>query len=445
LVGLLVAGGCGNEEASQAGQGQQIDAGESERAVSNDAVGTGSVDHLIRDAVSIDEGDDDQAVGLTDDAAGGDVSVGEQTGFHSCAPPTGAIPTLTAELVASGFIDPVGVEASQKDLSRLYVLEKAGKIRLIRDGVLLQKPFLDLTNVVWSNSEAGLLGLAFHPDYEQNGRFWIYYTIYQEGGLLAEFHRSDTDPDVADPMRVGGKPVYTAMLSFIHQGGGLKFGGDGFLYLALGERGLGAPAQDIKNHVGKILRFDVTTYPYTAPPGNIPNALPEVWDYGLRNPWRISFDLCNGDFYIGDVGDVTREEIDIEPRGMGNRNYGWPIMEGNLCYPAQSECDGRGITLPAVDYGHDVMNVIIGGYVYRGSSIPALRSRYVYGDIAGHLYALTHSNGVVTSNSRLPAPLLAGVLVSFGQDAAGEIYTVEMTAGKISRLKIAESSDASTD
>jgi hypothetical protein len=269
----------------------------------------------------------------------------------------------------------------------------------------------------------------------------VYYTIlngvYENpGSFLSEFHRSDTDPDVADPAPIGGGPIFMAMLSYIHQGGGLEFGPDGNLYLALGERGTGRWAQDLTMPIGKILRFDVSQYPYKTPPGNLPGGRPEIWDYGLRNPWRISFDLCTGDLFIGDVGELLREELDIEPRGQGNRNYGWPMMEGTICHPDGTECSTSGITLPVRDFTRDIMNVIIGGYVYRGSKIPALRSRYVFGDIAGHIYTLTHDNGTVTSFDRWDSAQLpvGSQLNSFGQDGAGEIYTTELATGTVRRI-----------
>jgi glucose/arabinose dehydrogenase len=393
---------------------------------------------------TLDDAGDTRAVQDASDLADA-ADAHEPAPMYSCSPPEGTIPPLMAEIVAEGLTEPVGVEASAHDLSRLYIIEKAGKIRLVKDGKLVDRPFLDLTGVVWHETEAGLLGLAFHPDYEKNGRFWAYYGQAGMGSILVEFHRSVGDPDVADPTPVGNGPIFVALLSYIHQGGGLEFGGDGNLYLALGERGAGELAQDLTSPVGKILRFDVSTHPYVIPPGNLPNALPEIWDYGLRNPWRISFDPCTGDFYIGDVGEFTREELDIEVRGMGNRNYGWPRTEGTFCYPINTECDLTGVTLPSLDFGHDVENVIIGGYVYRGSDIPALRSRYLFGGTSGRIYSLSHRNGVVGEWSLLPLPLLTGVLVSFGQDAAGEIYTAELTAGTVRRLKPAPVRDAGGD
>src|SRR5262249_14776751 len=156
---------------------------------------------------------------------------------YSCAPPEGTIPPLTTEIVAQGLTQPVGVKASSGDLSRLYILEKAGRIRLVKNGVLLDEPFLDISSVVWNMAEAGLVGLAFHPNYEANGRFWVYYAYFMPdnyGSFLSEFHRSNTNPDVADPGPIGGVPIFRALISHIHQGGGLEFGPDGNLYLAMG-------------------------------------------------------------------------------------------------------------------------------------------------------------------------------------------------------------------
>lgn len=376
----------------------------------------------------------DADASLVDVGGKSDVDVGPPA-LHSCLDPSGAVPPLQAVIAATGLASPVGIASSRDDPTRIYVLEKAGRVRILKDGQLLPTPFLDLSGVVWAENEAGLLGLAFHPDYETNGRFWVYYTIYEwDGSHLAEFRRSSTNPDVADPNPVGGAPIFKGLLSFIHQGGGLEFGPDGMLYLAMGDRDSGVFAQDPANPLGKVLRLDVSTHPFVAPAGNLLGGHPLVWDYGLRNPWRISFDRCDGTLFIADVGQFLREEINIEPKGNGNRNYGWPTTEGKICVPVGTACDTSTITLPALDYTHEQMNVIIGGYVYRGSAIPGLRSRYVYGDTQGRIYALAHTGGSVTASGLLPVAPLTGVLVSFGQDATGEIYTAEMQSGTIRRL-----------
>lgn len=249
-----------------------------------------------------------------------------------CDPPEGALPPLTLELVATGFDAPLGLEVAPGDAERLFVLEKTGRVRVVEGGVVLETPFLDLSDVVWSDGEAGLLALAFHPDYEENGRFFVYYLQYiSNGARLQEFRRSDADPRVADPAPVG-EPMIAVLHAHIHNGGALEFSPlDGLLYFSLGERGNPPVAQGLDTFYGKILRLDVSSAPYTIPPGNPSGGLPEIWAYGLRNPWRMAFDPCDGALYVGDVGEHAREEINIEAPGDGGHNYGWPIMEGSAC------------------------------------------------------------------------------------------------------------------
>jgi glucose/arabinose dehydrogenase len=351
---------------------------------------------------------------------------------------------LALELVAEGLTEPIGLEAAPGEPDRLFVVEKGGRIRVIERGVLLPEPFLDLSTVVWNYGESGLLSLAFHPDYARNRRFFVYFVAYvTDGSQLAEFRRDADDHNMADPDMVGGAPLLRLSLAAIHLGGGLNFSPtDGFLYLAAGDRGTDAWAQDLQTLPGKILRLDVSTSPYSAPAGNMRGGRPEIWSYGLRNPWRTSFDPCTGDLFIGDVGQTQREEIDIEPAGQGHKNYGWPIMEGNECHPVTAACDPTGLTPPARDYGHaphvDWFFVVIGGVVYRGSAIPALRGAYLHSNTGGKLYALRHRSGVVTSAEALPltyqdAPF-SGAIVSLDHDLNGEVYLVDMSPGRIFRL-----------
>ncbi len=366
---------------------------------------------------------------------GGSGGNGDVPSPFDCAPPTGPLPAITTEVVVDGLIEPVGIVAPPSDVSRLFILEKAGTIRIINDGVLLPEPFLDLSPVVWHEGEAGLLSLAFHPSYAENGRFFVYYTIDDPNGAwVAEFRRSDADPDVADPAIVGGVPLLATTRSFIHLGGTLAFSPvDGYLYLSLGERGSGSLAQDTGSWLGKILRVDVSTAPYSIPLGNWASGLPEIWDVGLRNPWRMSFDLCTGDLYIGDVGEFLREEVNVEPPGQGLRNYGWPIMEGTACNP--EPCDPSGLTLPVIDHPHDVadpFDVVIGGVVYRGNAIPALRGAYVYASTAGGIYSFRYSSGLLSDAQKLSAS--PGVTVSVGQDAEGEVYFAQLDGGAVHRL-----------
>jgi glucose/arabinose dehydrogenase len=242
---------------------------------------------------------------------------------------------------------------------------------------------------------------------------------------------------------VGGAPILKMLPSSIHEGGALEFSPvDGMLYLANGDRGSGAGAQSLDYLLGKMLRIDVSRWPYMVPDGNMPGGLPEIWDHGLRNPWRATFDACTGDLFIADVGGTQREELNIEPAGEGHRNYGWDIMEGTECEPVTMPCDDTGLTPPAIDYGHvphpDGFSVIIGGMVYRGSSIPALRAAYIHGNINGRMFLFRHDAGVVTEAAELSvtyegAPYLQAI-TSFGQDHEGEMYVVQYDPGRILKI-----------
>ncbi|NUP08891.1 MAG: hypothetical protein HOW73_22820 [Polyangiaceae bacterium] len=359
------------------------------------------------------------------------------------------MPPLRLAEVAGGFEYPLFVTSEPADASRLYVVEQPGRIHLVEGGVAAPEPFLDISSFVqqieYNQDERGLLGLAFHPDYAQNGRFFLYYVDSQADGLrLAEFSRSASDPNVAEPVPARVFFTITDGIQGNHNGGMLAFGPDGYLYIGVGD---GGGSGDPDNHgqntdikLAKILRVDVDAYP-TPPPGNLPGGDPDIWDYGLRNPWRFSFDTCTGDLYIGDVGQSMIEEIDVEPPGQGNRNYGWSVMEGTSCFkPGQAPgCDADSITLPVHEYDHNQGCSINGGYVYRGSAIPALRGTYLYSDFCSNrIETLTWDAGVVTAQGDLTADLEStDVLLahsSFGEDANGELYVVDY-GGTVYRIE----------
>jgi glucose/arabinose dehydrogenase len=223
----------------------------------------------------------------------------------------------------------------------------------------------------------------------------------------------------------------------------LAFGPDGYLYVGMGDGGAGGDpqnnAQNLNSKLGKILRIDVDGHP-TPPAGNLIGGDPDLWDYGMRNPWRFSFDRATGDLYIGDVGQNTLEEIDVEPAGQGGRDYGWRIMEATQCFAPPTGCDTSGLTLPVVEYGRDLGCSVTGGYVYRGSAIPGLVGRYLYGDYCSNrVFSFAWADGVVDpqSSSELTADLdpdsrIQG-LASFGEDAAGELYVVSLD-GSVFRI-----------
>jgi len=336
---------------------------------------------------------------------------------------------FTWQLVVSGLERPVDLQADGS--GRLFVIEKVGRIRIIQDGKLLSTPFLNITDRVGSSSnEQGLLGLTFHPNYVQNGRFFINYTNKNGDTEIARFQVSG-DPNTADPnteLKLLGlnQPFPN------HNGGGLDFGPDGYLYAGLGDGGLaGDPfgnAQKANVLLGKILRLDVdSAEPYVVPADNpFQN---EIWAYGLRNPWRISFDMATGDLFIGDVGQGEWEEVDYLPAGSpGGTNFGWDFREGKHDYEGTVPA---GLTEPVSEYSHSEGGCsVTGGYVYRGS-VPEWNGVYLYGD-----YCTGKIWGLIKSANGWQVQLLfeTGVrITSFGQDETGEIYLVS-DAGDVYKL-----------
>lgn len=362
--------------------------------------------------------------------------------------PAPGLPELAFEQVADGFERPTFVTAAGDGSGRLFVVEKRGTIRIVRDGQVLPAPFLDIRSLVRSSgNEQGLLGLAFHPEFPANGRFFVYYTASNADNTLAEFRVSASDPNRADP--ASRRVLFAVPDDYAnHNGGMLAFGPDGYLYVALGDGGgsgdpLGA-GQDRTTLLGKLLRLDVDGAPapglaYAIPPDN-PFASAgdgvrrEIWAYGLRNPWRFSFDRETGDLWIADVGQDDREEVNFEPAGSpGGRNYGWSIMEGTRCYRPSSGCATGGLTLPVFEYTHDDGCSVTGGYVYRGSAIPALRGAYLLADYCtGAAWALRFSGSRLESTRLDDFP---GSISSFGEDDAGELYVVRDQEGALYRLE----------
>jgi len=374
------------------------------------------------------------------------------------------IPPLRWTQIASDLTQPIYVTAAPGDDTRLFVIEKPGRIRVIRDGNLLDEPFLDLGDRVRTNvEEMGLLGLAFHPRYAENGRFYLTYPTDPERGtnpahteVLAEFQALDAEHADANERRV----LTVAKPQGNHNGGNLQFRADGYLYYGVGDgggfqddHGSTGNGQARDTLLGKMLRIDVDGRgagpdgAYAIPSGNFserdPSALPEIWSIGLRNPWRFSFDPCNGDLYIGDVGEETREEVDFVPGSeRTGRNFGWRLMEAETCFNPDTGCDAatEGLTLPLASYGRTIGQCIIGGYVYRGNAIPALRGAYLYGDYESAVfYALRAPGGALAAE---PTDITANVnpgkaidqITSFGQDNAGEVYLTTFT-GQVFRLE----------
>lgn len=345
--------------------------------------------------------------------------------------------------VASGFTKPLFLTHAGDGSGRLFVVEQAGRILLIKGGQVNPVPFLDIVSLVGSDAnEQGLLSVAFHPNYTQNGFFFVDYTNKQGDTVIARYHVSD-NPDTADPN--SAKILLTIDQPYAnHNGGQLVFGPDGYLYIGMGDGGAaGDPhnnGQTLNVLLGKILRIDVDKGdPYGIPPDN-PFAAngqgsPEIWSYGWRNPWRISFDRATKDMYIADVGQNQYEEVDVELAGTsGGRNYGWRLMEGAHCFDPSS-CDpaSQGLVLPIAEYDHSQGCSITGGYVYRGSQFPALNGVYFYGDYcSGIIWALRREANGNWSKAQLMSS--GQIISSFGQDEKGEVYLVQHSSGEIFQI-----------
>jgi glucose/arabinose dehydrogenase len=322
----------------------------------------------------------------------------------------------------------------------LFVVEQGGTVRIVRDGRLLRDPFLDLTDQLDSSAgERGLLGLAFAPDYPRSGVFYVAHTAPGPAVVVRRLRRS-ADPDRADPATA------ELVLSMEdpasnHNGGMIAFGPDGYLYVGTGDGGRGGDpwnnAQDLDSLLGKILRLDVSRSPYAVPADNpfarSRRGRPEIWAYGLRNPWRFSFDRATGELWIGDVGQNAWEEINVEdPRRGGGLNYGWKRMEGRHCYSPRQGCDATGLHLPIHEYGHDRGCSVTGGYVYRGRAIPELVGRYLFADYCnGRIWALRRDGNAADVSVLLESRRRVS---SFGEDAAGELYVCDHE-GSILRLE----------
>lgn len=348
------------------------------------------------------------------------------------------------ETVASGLNQPTGLVSVADGSGRLFIIEQAGAIKILKDGSVLDVPFLDLTQKVNCCGERGLLGLIFHPRYAENGYFFVDYTEEESGQLytvIARYTVSTNDPDLADP-NSEERLLQIEQPFQNHKGGQVQFGPDGYLYIGMGDGGSeGDPlgnGQSLQILLGKILRIDVDNgQPYAIPADNpyvSGGGLPEIWAYGLRNPWRFSFDRLTGDLYISDVGQDAWEEVDYLPAGSpGGANFGWRYYEGSHPY-RDSPPTGETFVMPVAEYNHTLPNpAVIGGYVYRGQSLPAWWGVYLYGDYgSGRVWGLLHLADGSWQNAQM---FDTGINISsFGEDQSGEIYLVDY-AGNILKLK----------
>ncbi len=397
----------------------------------------------------------DPTSGAGDGAGGGDSLGGDNLGGDGdnvalCdnVTPVAGTPGLTVELVAQGFTRPVVLTSPPTDASRVFVAEQGGRIRIIRDGGIVATDFLDLGGQISCCGERGLLGLAFHPDFGSNGKFYVDYTDSSGDTRISELVVS-TDPDVADAS--SERVLLTVVQPYSnHNGGSIAFGPDGYLYIGLGDGGSGGdPAghgQNLSTLLGAILRIDVDSgNPYDVPADNPflldPGAQDQIFAYGLRNPWRFSFDRLTGDLYIGDVGQSGWEEIDVALASAGGgQNFGWNIMEGMGCYGGGA-CDPTGLTLPILSYANTGFGgncSVTGGFVYRGCRMPGFHGTYFYGDYcSGLVRSFRYDGANVTDEQDWSAAFAsAGVdqISSFGEDARGEIYILDYSDGQIFRI-----------
>ena len=360
-------------------------------------------------------------------------------------------PTVALVRIAGGLSDPVGITSAGD--RRLYVIERAGRIMAIEpDGS--STLFGDLSGRIVAGGERGLLGLAFHPDYQHNRRLFVDYTRAGAGSdlgdtVIAELHAS-TDGATLDS--TSERLLLTVdQPAANHNGGQLAFGPDGYLYVALGDGGGGGDqfgnGQNPDALLGSILRLDVDGEPAAGKPYAIPPDNPfvggggaaEVWAKGVRNPWRFSFDRVTSQIWIGDVGQGAYEEIDRAPPDSGGLNYGWPILEGNHCYAADTCEPPPAYQAPITEYTHADGCSVTGGYVYRGTAQPALGGFYLFADYcSGNLWAIRADAAAPSGGTVAPQLLLATGLAisSFGEDAAGELYLADLDGGAVYRVTV---------
>ena len=344
--------------------------------------------------------------------------------------------------IVSGLNAPVQVVPAGDGTGRLFVVEQGGTVRIVKNGALLPTPFINIADLLSTGGERGLLGIAFHPNYKVNGRFFLYFTRRNDGYIaITEYHRSSSNADVAT--RVGARRIITIPHPYAnHNGGRMAFGRDGYLYIGTGDGGSGGDpgnrAQSLSVLLGKMLRIDINGtaggHQY-----RIPSSNPyvgrvgwnEIWSRGLRNPWGWSFDRVNGDLWIGDVGQDKYEEIDRSivstksTSGGKGVNYGWRIMEGRHCYNPATGCHTAGLKFPVVEYSHGEGCAVTGGYAYRGSAVPALFGRYIFGDYcSGQIWTISRTAVAPATKALLLSTTLN--ISSFGQDEKGELYVLDL-------------------
>ena len=378
------------------------------------------------------------------------VGIGCLSGCSPIEPDQGLLPPLPPsndlqlQTISTSLSSPVFMTAPPGDSTRLFVVEQGGLIRIIdlTNNSLRATPFLNISSLLSTGGERGLLGMAFDSQYATNRRFYVFYTNTTGDIVIARYLRNATNENLADSSPVSILLTVEHSAESNHNGGMLVFGPDGCLYAGLGDGGgSGDPndnAQNLASLLGKILRLDPSTGGACSNviinPFILVGGAQQVWSRGLRNPWRFSFDRVTNDLYIGDVGQGAREEINVSLGTNAGRglNYGWRLMEGSLCFNPSSNCDSGNLTLPVLDYPHfSGACSVTGGYVYRGSAVPAMRGTYFYADFcAGFVRSFRYQNSQPTEQREWP--LLSptgGSITSFGEDAAGELYVTTQEGG----------------
>lgn len=371
------------------------------------------------------------------------VSTGWLIGCSDSGSDPGSLPQsndLRLQPISTSLISPVFMTAPPADTTRLFIVQQGGAIRIfnITSGSLLTDPFLDISLLLSTVGERGLLGMTFDPQYDTNRQFYVFYTNTAGNIVIARYLRDAVNANLADSSTATLLLTVAHPTFSNHNGGMLAFGLDGCLYAGLGDGGGGGDpnnnAQSLSLPLGKILRLDPTDGSACTSGSTINPFNSLIWSRGLRNPWRFSFDRQTHDLYIGDVGQGAREEINVSPAPNAGRglNYGWRLMEGTLCFNPSNNCNTGGLTLPVLDYPHlSGACSVTGGYVYRGPTVPALQGTYFYADFcAGFVRSFRYQNNQPTEQTEWP--LLSppgGFVTSFGEDAAGELYVMTQGGG----------------
>jgi glucose/arabinose dehydrogenase len=349
-----------------------------------------------------------------------------------------ADPQITLQRIANGLDSPVSITNAGD--SRLFITLQDGEVRIWNGTEVLPTPFLNIRSLTSKGGERGLLSVAFHPRYAENGFFFVNYTNTGGHTVIARYQVSAADPNRADPDSARTLLIIEQPYTN-HNGGQLQFGPDGYLYIGMGDGGAGGDpqnrAQNLSTLLGKMLRIDVDADTYSVPSDNpfVNNtaARPEIWAFGLRNPWRFSFDRASGDLWIADVGQGEWEEVNYQPASsIGGENYGWRRMEGTHCFEPDSGCDTGDLVRPVLEYDHSGSDCsVTGGYVYRGASSPRLNGLYIYGDYcSGKIWGATREGSTVSIRDLVDTAFL---ISSFGEDMNGELYVADH-GGSVYRL-----------